>query len=263
MNRSYSALASCYDSMTPDVNYSKYVDVLIKLSQKYGCTPDIVLDLACGTGSLSLELASRGLDVIGIDASYEMLSEATLKNAEAETNILFLCQKMEDLDLYGTVGAVYCCLDSVNHLPDVSALNKAFSRVGLFLEPGGVFIFDVITKERMERLNTQAYIREADGVFCSYRYSFNKKNSRQRIDLDIFTANNKGLYRRESESIYETAFTLEEIDHALSLGGMDRVGVHGEFALRAPRDGEERLTVVAKRNSLSTHDITKDKSESR
>ena len=249
--------------MTPDVNYAKYAEVLLKLSQKYGCDPKIVLDFACGTGSLSLELAARGLDVIGIDASYEMLSEATMKNAEAETNILFLCQKMEELDLYGTVGAVYCCLDSVNHLPDVSALNKAFSRVGLFLEQGGVFIFDVITKERMERLDSQAFIREADGVFCSYRYNFSKKHSRQRIDLDIFTANNKGLYRRESESIVETAFTLEELDHALSLGGMDRVGIHGEFALRAARENEERLTIVAKRNDLSTHEITKDKSESR
>ena len=263
MNQNYSALASCYDSMTPDVNYSKYADVLLKLSQKYGCTPEIVLDLACGTGSLSLELASRGLDVIGIDASYEMLSEATLKNAEAEKNVLFLCQKMEELDLYGTVGAVYCCLDSVNHLPDLSALNKAFSRVGLFLEPGGIFIFDVITRGRMERLDTQAYIRESEDVFCTYRYSFNKKNSRMHIDLDIFTANNKGLYRRESETIIETAFSLEELDNALSLGGMDRVGIHGEFSTRAPRDGEERLTIVARRNDLSTHDITKDKSESR
>ena len=216
MNQNYSALAPCYDSMTPDVNYSKYADVLIKLSQKYGCTPGIVLDLACGTGSLSLELASRGLDVIGVDASYEMLSEATLKNAEAEKNVLFLCQRMEELDLYGTVGAVYCCLDSVNHLPDVSALNKAFSRVGLFLENGGVFIFDVITRARMERLDKQAYIREAEGVFCSYRYSFSPRHSRQRIDLDIFTENGKGLYRRESESIVETAFSLEELDHALS-----------------------------------------------
>ena len=263
MNQNYSALASCYDRMTPDVNYSKYADVLVKLSEKYGCRPEIVLDLACGTGSLSFELAARGFDVIGIDASYDMLSEATMKNAESEKNVLFLCQKMETLDLYGTVGAVYCCLDSVNHLPDVSALNKAFSRVGLFLEPGGVFIFDVITKKRMERLDTQAFIREADGIFCSYRYSFGKKHSRLNIDLDIFTADSKGLYRRECETITETAFSMEELDRALAFGGMDRVGVHGEFSLRSAREDDERITIVAKRNDLSTHDITKDKSESR
>ncbi|MBR4941577.1 MAG: hypothetical protein IKZ19_06210, partial [Clostridia bacterium] len=171
--------------------------------------------------------------------------------------------KMEELDLYGTVDAVFSCLDSVNHLSNTDALNKSFGRTGLFLEQGGVFIFDVITRRRMERLNGQAYIREADGIFCSYRYNFDKKNSSHRIDLDIFTADRRGLYRRESESIYEKAFSLEELDYALALGGMDRVGLHGEFAMRKAKDSDERITVVARRNNKSTHDISKDLSESR
>ncbi len=258
MSQGYSALASCYDSMTPDVNYAKYADTLLSLAKKYGCTPEIVLDLACGTGSLSFELSKRGLDVIGIDASYEMLSEASVKNAEAEKPVLFLCQSMEELDLYGTVGAVFSCLDSVNHLSGVSALNAAFSKVGLFLEPGGVFIFDMITVARMERLNGQAYIRETENVFCSYRYDYDRKNSRHRVDLDIFTKNSKGLYRRESESITETAFTIEEIDRALNLGGMDRKGLHGEFAQRLAHAGEERITVVAVRNGKTPQMITND-----
>ncbi len=256
MSTGYTALASCYDSMTPDVNYSRYAETLLKLTKKYGCDPSIVLDLACGTGSLSFELASRGLEVIGVDSSYDMLSQATMKNTDEENPVLFLCQSMEDLDLYGTVSAVYCCLDSVNHLSGVNALNKAFSKVGLFLEPGGIFIFDVITRERMERLSGQAFVREAEGVFCTYRYLFDPRTSRQHVDLDIFTANRQGLYRREAETVTETAFSLEELDAALARGGMDRVGLHGEFALRAPREGEERITVVAKRNGSSTHSIT-------
>lgn len=263
MSSGYTALAACYDRMTPDVNYARYADTLLKLSAKYGCEPSSVLDLACGTGSLSVELARRGYDVIGVDASAEMLSEATMKNDFEENPILFLRQKMEELDLYGTVNAVFSCLDSVNHLPGVSALNRAFARTGLFLEPGGVFIFDIITRERMERLSGQCFIRESEGVFCSYRYRFDRKNSRQSIDLDVFTEGRNGLYRRESETVCEHAFTLEELDAALALGGMDRVGLHGEFALRPAKNDDERITVVAKRNSRSTHSIMNDISESR
>ena len=256
MLSAYSLLADAYDRLTDDVDYARVADVFLRLAARYGQQePGLVLDLACGTGSLSRALADRGLDVIGADASPEMLSVAAGSLDKTGRPALFLFQRMEALDLYGTVRTVFCCLDSVNHLSGPRALARAFSRVGLFLEPGGVFVFDVITVPRMARLDKLAFVREAEGLFCTYRYRFAPKTARLQIDLDLFSETASGTYVRGSDTVAERAFSLDELDEALAAGHMTRRTVCDGFSLRPARPDSERLTVVAVRDGTPPETI--------
>ncbi len=147
---SYEFLAGCYDELTYDVGYSAWADYIEAHFRKRGLPGKTVLDLACGTGSLTRELAQRGYEMIGVDRSPEMLSEAAEKNRDAgEVPPIFLCQSMDKLDLYGTIDACVCCLDSVNYVTDPKQLRKAFQRVYLFLMPGGLFLFDINTPSKL------------------------------------------------------------------------------------------------------------------
>lgn len=141
---SYTAFARYYDSLTLNVNYPERAKYLCNLFSRYSHHTGITLDLACGTGSLTVELAKRGLDIYGIDGSMSMLSVAQQKTADNDLNILFLCQQMQYIDLYGTVDTVVCALDSINHLTSEKDVQSAFQRVSLFLNEDGFFVFDVI-----------------------------------------------------------------------------------------------------------------------
>ena len=137
---SYDFLAGCYDRLTYDVDYAAWADYIEKHFAQFPLTGKTVLDLACGTGSLTQELALRGYEMIGVDQSPEMLAEAADKNRGiAPIEPIFLCQSMEKLDLYGTIDACVCCLDSVNYVTDPKKLARAFQRVHLFLMPGACF----------------------------------------------------------------------------------------------------------------------------
>ena len=150
---SYEFLAGCYDELTTDVKYAQWADYLEKHFARAGIRIHTVLDLACGTGSLTWELARRGYEMIGVDRSEEMLAQANEKGAEQEAaeRPMFLHQSMDRLDLYGTIDACVCCLDSVNYVTSPQKLQKAFQRVHLFLMPGGLFLFDVIRRKSWRR----------------------------------------------------------------------------------------------------------------
>ena len=183
----YSVFAQYYDELTANVGYPKRADYLLELLARFGHQPGLTLDLACGTGSLTLELFRRGVDVYGVDASVEMLSEAREKCAEAGADILFLCQRMQDLDLYGTVNTVVCSLDSVNHLPGAEELEKAFQRVSFFLEPGGWFLFDANTPYKHEQvLGNHTFVYDMEHVYCVWQNRFHPGQGRVDISLDFF-----------------------------------------------------------------------------
>ena len=168
--RAYSVFAQYYDELTVNVEYPKRAEYLIKLMERLGHTPGLTLDLACGTGSLTLELYRRGIDIYGVDSSVEMLSEARAKCAEAGADILFLCQKMQAIDLYGTVDTAICTLDSLNHLSSGEELGKVFSKVAFFMNPQGYFIFDMNTLYKHENiLANETYGR---GLYPQHRAVF-------------------------------------------------------------------------------------------
>ena len=167
---SYDFLASCYDRLTYDINYAAWAGYIEKHFAKYTLPGRTILDLACGTGSLTRELALRGYEMIGVDQSPEMLAEAAEKNRGiSPIEPIFLCQPMEKLDLYGTIDACVCCLDSINYITDPKKLARAFQRVHLFLMPGGLFLFDINSPEKLEGLDGQVFLDETEDAYCVWR----------------------------------------------------------------------------------------------
>ena len=165
---SYGFLASCYDALTGDVCYGEFADFYERVFRRADGEYWLLLDLCCGTGSLTWELARRGYDMIGVDLSADMLAQASSKWEETDFPPLFLCQDAAELDLYGTVDAALCSLDGMNYIPP-SALPEVFRRLGLFVRPGGLLIFDIRTPEFLRSLDGQVFVDEKEGLLCLWR----------------------------------------------------------------------------------------------
>ena len=250
---SYSFLAGSYDKLTYDVGYEQWADYLEKHFQKRGLPGKTVLDLACGTGSLTVELANRGYEMIGVDLSPEMLGEASEKAmdevGEDQIPPIFLCQSMDKLDLYGTIDACVCCLDSVNYVTDPKKLKKAFERVHLFLMPGGLFVFDINTVEKLMGLDGQVFLDETEDTYCVWRAEFEKRRSICSYFMDIFQLDQEtGLWERGEELHEERAYTVEELTGFLQAAGFQDIKTYGNLKMRAPAPGEDRIFFVARKD---------------
>lgn len=247
---SYEILAGCYDQFTYDVQYAAWADYLEKHFKKRGLPGKTVLDLACGTGSLTLELANRGYEMIGVDLSPEMLSEAAEKNQEADgIQPIFLCQPMEKLDLYGTIDACVCCLDSVNYVTDPKKLQKAFERVHLFMMPGGLFIFDVNTVDKLESLDGQVFLDETEDAYCVWRAEYSKRSRICSYFMDIFRLDQEtGQWDRGEELHRERAYTVPELTGFLENAGFRDIKVYGDLKMSAPKPGEQRVFFAARKD---------------
>ena len=228
-----------------NAEYQKRCDYLCELLKRHRHDFGITLDLACGTGSLTRLLAKKGVDVYGIDASAEMLCEAMEKSAEEGLNILYLRQKMQNIDLYGTINTCICTLDSINHLTDEKDVAKTFDRVGLFMDDDGLFIFDVNTVYKHRRvLCDNAFVYETDKVFCVWQNSLSE-NDVVEINLDFFEEEN-GVYYRTSESFCERAYSDECIRKMLSDAGFETEAVYGDLSFDMPKNDEQRVIYVAR-----------------
>ena len=249
---SYDFLAGCYDQLTYDVHYTDWADYIEKHFQKRGLPGKTVLDLACGTGSLTRELALRGYEMIGVDLSPDMLAEASDKNrGVGEIEPIFLCQPMEYLDLYGTIDACVCCLDSVNYVTDPRKLARAFQRVHLFLMPGGLFLFDINTVEKLEGLDGQVFLDETEDTYCVWRAEYSKRRKVCSYFMDIFRLDEEsGLWDRGEELHEERAYTIPELTGFLEQAGFRDIKVFGNLKMRAPVPGEERVFFVARKDNI-------------
>lgn len=247
---SYDFLAGCYDALTYDVDYSAWADYLEKHFRKNSLPGNTVLDLACGTGSLTRELALRGYEMIGVDRSPEMLSQAAEKNrGAAPVEPIFLCQSMEKLDLYGTVDACVCCLDSVNYVTDPKKLRRAFERVRLFLAPGGLFLFDINSPAKLEGLDGQVFLDETEDAYCVWRTEFSKRSSICSYFMDIFRLDPAtGQWDRGEELHRERAYTVPQLTGLLEEAGFVDARTWGELKMRPPRPGEQRIFFTARKD---------------
>lgn len=244
----YGAFAEYYDSLTSNVSYDETAKYVADILSENGIKKGILLDLACGTGTMSVQMAKRGYEVIGIDNSPEMLSEAREKAYEAKEDILFLCQDMCNIDLYGTVECTICLLDSLNHLESEEELQAAFEGVSLFTVPGGLFIFDVNTQYKHKYvLGNNTFVYDNDDVYCVWQNEYDDESKTVEIFLDFFEEEN-GLYRRSSEYFTECAFSDETIRRLLKEAGFSNVKAYGELSRNAPSETEERIFYVARKD---------------
>ncbi len=244
----YSDFACVYDRLMHDVDYKARTDYILRLFNKYGKKPTLLLDLACGTGGFSVQMAKRGIEVIGVDMSEEMLGIARENSANSGTDVLFLCQRAEELDLYGTVDGAICCMDSLNHITDIKALEKAIAKVSLFLEEDCLFIFDVNTVYKHQKvLGDNTFVIDEEGIYCVWQNEYDTDTKTTNIMLDFFVEQEGGEYERFGEEFCERAYTREELSKILEQCGLTLLAVFGDMTEQAAKDCCEREIYIAKK----------------
>ena len=244
----YSFLAGSYDGLTRDVDYPKLLSYLEGWFGKAKRPIKTVLDLACGTGTLTWLLAQRGYETVGVDISPEMLAQAREKPPEGFDGIepLFLNQSMDKLDLYDTVDACVCCLDSVNYVTKPAQLRRAFQRVHTFLSPGGVFLFDARTPEALESMGGQMFCDENENTFCVWQGEFSEKRRICTYYMDIFRLEGE-LWQRGQEEHEEYAYTTEELKEMLTYAGFPTIKCYAAGKKRSPKLGDDRVFFFARK----------------
>lgn len=240
----YEGLARFYDALTSDVDYAQWERWYEQWFRCSAVPVKLVLDLACGTGTLSCALAAKGYGVVAVDASAEMLGEAMEKAAELECEPpLFLHQAAEELDLFGTIDACVCSLDSVNYITEPDRLLEGLRRVHTFLMPGGLFLFDVLSPDWLEGLDGETFVDENEDVLCLWRANFDRERRILSYGMDLFEREGE-LWRREQEEHRERAWSVEELTQLLREAGFAQIQVYGELEERSPGAADRRLAFV-------------------
>ena len=250
----YESIARVYDRLNAEIDYGAWADFIEKCFDRFlEQKPGLVLDLACGTGRMTRELSARGYDMIGVDGSADMLSCAM---SEPREGILYLLQDMRSFELYGTVGAVVCCLDSINYLLEDKDLSDTLACVHNYLDPDGLFIFDVNSPYKFENVySDNAYILEDEvedeegntrAVFCGWQNQYDRDSGVCDFYLTLFEEDEDGSYIRSDEHQRERCYTLEQLKGALDRAGMELVGVYGDFELNEPTATQERWYIASR-----------------
>ena len=238
---SYEFLAGSYDELMRDAEYARragFVEKLLLRAAKREV--HTVLDLACGTGTMTCLLTERGYELISVDGSEDMLMEAREK-AQGLRGIepLFLHQSMPRLDLNDTVDAAICCLDSLNYLTNPRDVRRTFERLRLFVSPGGALVFDVHALGKLEAMDGQVYLDEAEDVYCVWRTEFR----RQLLDycVELFTLRSDGAWERETEYHRQRYYSVEQLTQWLEEAGFSQIRTYGDCKLRRPTDADGRI----------------------
>ncbi len=242
----YEALAASYDRLTNDVDYEATVDFYYEILKREGLSPRTVVDLACGTGSVTAILARRGLETIGVDMSVEMLTQAQQKTAGLDNPPHFLCCPLEQLWLPRGVDLAVCALDSLDYITDPAACREAIRRTYKALNPGGIFIFDVNTPEKLRAMDGQMFLDEDEDVFCLWRGEFDEQTNICSYGMDLFQR--KGdLWTRSFEEHQEYAYSAEELTAYLKEAGFSHIRIYADRRMEPPREGEQRIYIKARK----------------
>ena len=247
----FGIFAKYYDALNLGADYKKVADYIEGIFSLYQKKPELLLDMGCGTGSLALELSKRGYDMTGLDLSAEMLSAASAKkNAQ---NILWINQDMASFELYGTVDAAVCCFDSLNYLLDPGDVKKCFALVRNYLNPGGLFVFDVNSRHKFESVyaNNSFVIENAKKrVFCIWQNRYAKKTRICDFHITLFVGQPDGNYARHEETQREKYHSGEFLENSLLEAGFSDISIFCDFELssgRAAGKNPERLCFAARK----------------
>lgn len=252
----YSEFAQVYDLFMDNIPYDEWCDYLVMLLRKYGVDDGLVLELGCGTGNISEALRHKGYDMIGIDNSEEMLSVAIEKSMEVEDpsipQSLYLCQDMREFELYGTVRAIVSICDSMNYITEAQDLLEVFRLVNNYLDPDGVFIFDMNTCYKYENLLGEQTIAETREDHCFIWDNFYDRDSRlNEYVLNLFIQGDDGRYDRHEEIHYQKAYDLEEVRSLIERAGMKFEGAYDAFTLEPVREDSERIYIISREQGKS------------
>ena len=245
----YTSFAEVYDQFMDNVPYREWADFLQEILREEGRNDGLVLDLGCGTGSMTEELAGRGYDMIGVDNSEDMLEIAMEKRQESGHDILYLLQDMQEFELYGTVRAVVSVCDSVNYVTEKEELEQVFRLVNNYLDPGGIFVFDFNTEYKYREVLGDRTIAEnrEDSSFIWDNYYYEEEHMNEyELTLFIQETDQKELYHKYQETHFQRAYTLEEIGELLERSGLRFVAAYEDYTKDAPGKGSERICVVAR-----------------
>lgn len=266
----YTDFAGVYDTFMDNTPYQEWVDFLTELIEKYGISKkrqgadeagsgsiqeeilnsekNLVLDLGCGTGTLTELLYKKGFDMVGVDSSEDMLNVAFAKREDSGSEILYLCQDMRELDLYSTVGTVVCVCDSINYLLEADEVEDTFKLVNNFLYPGGIFVFDFNTVYKYEQVIGDTTIAE-NREECSFIWEnfYHEKEQINEYDLTIFVKETEsGLFRRFTETHFQRGYSLEEMESLVKKAGMEMVLALDADTHKAPTKESQRIYMLAR-----------------
>lgn len=244
---SYTYFADYYDSLTEDVDYEAKAEYFLRLLEKHGHNAGVTLDLACGTGSFTVALKKREIDVFGADMSSDMLSQAQMKAAEEGYNILFICSTMQELELYGNIDTCVCTLDSINHITSEKELKKAFSNITKYLSDDGLMIFDANTVyKHREVLGDNCFIFDTENVYCAWQNDYDPETNEVMITLDFFEPEDD-VYIRTSEQFSERAYTHEQMKDILESAGLSIEAVYDDMSFYPPKKNSQREIYVVRK----------------
>lgn len=242
----YEFLALSYDRLTNDVDYGAAVSFYEQIMAREGVSPRSAVDLACGTGSVTALLAKKGIPVIGVDLSEEMLSVAQQKTQDLLPRPMFLHQDLSRLYLPRGVDLAVCALDSLDYITDPACCAAAIRRIYRCLNPGGIFIFDVNTPEKLQAMDGQVFLDEDENVYCVWRGDFDKKSNICTYGMDLFQRQGK-LWHRSLEEHREYAYSQEQLTGYLKSAGFTGIRVYGDRKFTAPEPGEQRIYFSARK----------------
>ena len=244
----YTEFATVYDTFMDNVPYEAWKKYLVDILKAEGINDGLLLELGCGTGRMTRLLAAEGYDMIGVDNSEEMLSvarEYTMENTE----ILYLLQDMREFELYGTIRAVVSVCDSMNYIMSEEDLRQVFSLVNNYLDPGGIFIFDMNTRYKYEELlgdNSFCETREDSSFIWENYYNHTSMINEYELTLFVREDEEEALYRKYQESHFQKAYTLREIRGLIEKAGLKFVAAYDAYTKKAPMHTSERITVIAR-----------------
>lgn len=245
----YGALAASYDRLTNDVDYENVVAFAHEILSQEGLRPRTVADLACGTGSATRILAERGYRVVAVDLSEEMLMQAFDKCADLQNQPMFIHQGLQELKLLRGVDMAVCFLDSLDYILDPADCKEAIRRVYKALNPGGIFIFDVNTPEKLQAMDGQVFLDEDDDVYCVWRGEFDRERNICSYGMDLFQRQGE-VWQRSFEEHQEYAYSIEQLTSFLKAAGFTSIGVYADGVLTAPRPGEQRVYFKARKGKI-------------
>lgn len=252
----YGEFARVYDIFMDNVDYEDWASYLEEELKRYGICDGLVLELGCGTGTMTELLAKAGYDMIGVDNAEEMLAEAMEKREESGHDILYLLQDMEEFELYGTVRAVVSVCDSLNYITEEDALLHVFSLVNNYLDPKGIFIFDMNTVYKYQEMlgNTTIAENREEGSFI-WENDYDEETGMNIYGLTLFLPREDGLYEKTEEVHYQKAYSEEKIKELLKKAGMEVLAVYDAYTKNPPSSESGRLTFVAREHGKTERGV--------